>query len=292
MLLDFAGRLAAKLLDVMSGALPGLAAMAATCTVLALFSSQACNPGKVWWRNRDTLIDGSYWLTMTFVGPYIRTGLMVCFAASIMTFASADALNNYIDAGLGPIGAVSFWWQVAIYLVLADFLLYWIHRLFHGERMWSYHAIHHSAEQVDWTTTYRFHPVNLCLYTFLVDAIMLYLGVAPAVLIYLTPFQRMTGMFVHANLNWTFGPLRYVIATPVFHRWHHSPPDQGGNKNFAATFALWDTLFGTFYMPQGELPQVYGVDDPQFPRNFLRQLIYPFLPRAEAARERARGKLA
>ena len=83
----------------------------------------------------------------------------------------------------------------------------------------------------------------------------------------------MTALFVHANLNWTFGPLKYVIATPVFHRWHHGPPHLGGNKNFAPTFALWDYLFGTFYMPEGELPKEYGVDDPHMPQGFLRSCL-------------------
>jgi sterol desaturase/sphingolipid hydroxylase (fatty acid hydroxylase superfamily) len=82
---------------------------------------------------------------------------------------------------------------------------------------------------------------------------------------------------VHANLNWTLGPLKYVIATPVFHRWHHGPPNEGGEKNFAPTFSFWDVMFGTFYMPEGKLPQTYGVDDARFPQGFVGQLVYPFL---------------
>ncbi len=29
-------------------------------------------------------------------------------------------------------------------------------------------------------------------------------------------------LFVHANVRFTFGPLRYVVATPEFHHWHHA----------------------------------------------------------------------
>jgi sterol desaturase/sphingolipid hydroxylase (fatty acid hydroxylase superfamily) len=56
-------------------------------------------------------------------------------------------------------------------------------------------------------------------------------------------------------------------------------PDEGGNSNFASTFAMWDLLFGTFYMPAGRLPANYGVDDPKFPVGFLKQLAYPFVGR-------------
>jgi sterol desaturase/sphingolipid hydroxylase (fatty acid hydroxylase superfamily) len=69
----------------------------------------------------------------------------------------------------------------------------------------------------------------------------------------------------------------------VFHRWHHTMPDEGGNSNFAPTFAFWDVLFGTFYMPPGRLPARYGVDDPQFPAGFLKQLAYPFIRRRDPA---------
>jgi sterol desaturase/sphingolipid hydroxylase (fatty acid hydroxylase superfamily) len=52
--------------------------------------------------------------------------------------------------------------------------------------------------------------------------------------------------------------------------------DRGGNKNFASTFPVLDLLFGTFYMPKNELPDVYGVDDREFPPSFGAQMVYPF----------------
>jgi sterol desaturase/sphingolipid hydroxylase (fatty acid hydroxylase superfamily) len=275
--------LTVKLLDVLSSLVPGALLMAVVCTALCLFSSQACDPEKVWWKNRGLLVDVCYWLTVQCLAPYIRTGLLIAFATLAMAFLSADELDSYISNGRGPLGSFSFWPQVALYLVLSDLLLYWIHRIFHGARLWNYHAIHHSAEDVDWTTAYRFHPVNLCLGPFMVDVIMLYLGVAPTVLLYMVSPLTIVSLFVHANLNWSFGPLKYVVATPVFHRWHHTLPDEGGNRNFAPTFAIWDVMFGTFYMPDGRLPQRFGVDDPAFPRGFLRQLIFPFTAKSPGA---------
>jgi hypothetical protein len=82
---------------------------------------------------------------------------------------------------------------------------------------------------------------------------------------------------VHANLNWTFGPLRYLLASPVFHRWHHTLEGEGLNKNFAPTFPFLDLIFGTFYMPPGKLPEQFGNGEPDFPEGFLGQLIYPLM---------------
>jgi sterol desaturase/sphingolipid hydroxylase (fatty acid hydroxylase superfamily) len=110
-----------------------------------------------------------------------------------------------------------------------------------------------------------------------VDVALLLAGISPEVMLLLGPFNIFHSAFVHANLNWTLGPLRYVVATPVFHRWHHTSMEEGGNTNFAGTFPLWDVLFGTFRMPRDRLPEQYGVDDqPSFPREIMGQLAYPF----------------
>jgi sterol desaturase/sphingolipid hydroxylase (fatty acid hydroxylase superfamily) len=136
---------------------------------------------------------------------------------------------------------------------------------------------------VDWTTAYRFHPVNLWLGSFLVTALMLFLGISPTVLLFLVAFDTTTAAFVHANLNWTLGPLKYIVATPVFHRWHHTPLDQGGNSNFGSLLSVWDVLFGTFYMPAHALPGHYGIDDANFPAGFIGQTVHPFRDLVESA---------
>ena len=94
------------------------------------------------------------------------------------------------------------------------------------------------------------------------------------------------GGLVHANLNWTFGPFRYVLASPVFHRWHHSNDPAVRDKNFAPTFPVLDVLFGTFHMPPGRLPSGYGAEG--VPDSFLRQMAYPFRAIAEDMARRGR----
>ena len=87
-------------------------------------------------------------------------------------------------------------------------------------------------------------------------------GISPNIMLWVGPFTTFHSAFVHANLNWTLGPFKYVLATPVFHRWHHTALEEGGNTNFAGTFPIWDILFGTFRMPESRLPDDYGKDEP------------------------------
>jgi sterol desaturase/sphingolipid hydroxylase (fatty acid hydroxylase superfamily) len=110
----------------------------------------------------------------------------------------------------------------------------------------------------------------------MVDVILLTAGISPNIMLWVGPFTTFHSAFVHANLNWTLGPFKYVLATPVFHRWHHTSLEEGGNTNFAGTFPVWDILFGTFRMPKGELPKVYGIDEEAFPSEIAGQLVYPF----------------
>ena len=160
-------------------------------------------------------------------------------------------------------------------------MLYWLHRMFHRGGFWKYHAIHHSSEHLEWISAARFHPVNLFIGTIMVDVILLMAGISPNVMLWVGPFTTFHSAFVHANLNWTLGPFKYVLATPVFHRWHHTSLEEGGNTNFAGTFPIWDILFGTFRMPENELPAGYGVDDQEVPsrdRRTARLSISPIAP--------------
>jgi sterol desaturase/sphingolipid hydroxylase (fatty acid hydroxylase superfamily) len=286
MLAELVWQVAAKIGATIWGFLPSTIAFAILFTVLSLFSSAACNPGRTWWRNPGLLTDICYLTIIPFMAPYLRMSLMIAGAALLSGVMTAQDIADYFEHGRGPLAGLPFWGQVAVYVVASDFLLYWAHRAFHGATFWRFHAIHHSAEQVDWTTAYRFHPVNLWLGPFLVTAILLYLGVSPAVLLFLVAFDTTTAAFVHANLNWTLGPLKYLVATPVFHRWHHTPLEQGGNSNFGSLFAVWDVLFGTFHMPENKLPARYGIDDPGYPQGFFGQLVHPFQDLAGTAAAR------
>jgi sterol desaturase/sphingolipid hydroxylase (fatty acid hydroxylase superfamily) len=252
---------------------PATLALALIFTVLNHF--WACNPGPPWWRKRELATDIIYWFFIPTIARLVRIGSLVIGAALLFNVHEADDLVALFDNGFGPLGQLPLWLQAILFLVLSDFALYWLHRTFHGSTLWRYHAIHHSSEDLEWISAARFHPVNILLGTVAVDVALLLAGISPNVMLWIGPFTIFHSAFVHANLNWTLGPFKYVIATPVFHRWHHTGLEEGGNTNFAGTFPIWDILFGTFYMPKDVLPQNYGADDPTMPAGFTAQLVHP-----------------
>lgn len=235
----------------------------------------ACNPGRHWWNKRQIVTDVIYWFLIPLMARFVRIGLLVLGAALIFDIHGDKQLIAFYDNGFGPLSQMPLWLQAVTFVFVSDFLLYWIHRGFHGAKLWKYHAIHHSSEDLHWISAARFHPVNVFLGSVLVDVALLLAGISPNVMLWVGPFTTATSALVHANLNWTFGPFKYVFASPVFHRWHHTSLERGGNKNFAGTFPFIDWLFGTFYMPEGELPDDYGVGEPDFPEGFGAQMLYP-----------------
>lgn len=91
---------------------------------------------------------------------------------------------------------------------------------------------------------------------------VLLLGFAPIVTLSAGPVLTFYAIFIQANVNWEFGSLRYVIATPVFHRWHHSREREAWDKDSAGLLPLWDMLFGTFYMPRDRYAENFGICEP------------------------------
>jgi sterol desaturase/sphingolipid hydroxylase (fatty acid hydroxylase superfamily) len=242
----------------------------------ALTHFWACNDAVPWWKKRDLVTDVVYWFFVPVFARVIRIGLLVLGAGVIFNIHEADELIAFYDNGHGPLSQLPLWVQGLLFLVLSDFMLYWLHRMFHGGEFWKYHVVHHSSEELDWISAARFHPVNLILGTISVDVILLMAGISPNVMLWVGPFTTFHSAFVHANLNWTLGPFKYVLATPIFHRWHHTALEAGGNTNFAGTFPIWDILFGTFRMPENELPDHYGKDEAAMPSEIVGQLAYPF----------------
>jgi len=254
---------------------PYLAGAAVVFAVLSRISP--CNAGRPWWRKRGLVTDLAYWVFIPVLARYARIGFTVLFTVTLLGITGAEAIANFYAHGHGPLGALPLWLQIALYLLVSDFLLYWIHRAFHGGALWRFHAVHHSSQDLEWISAARFHPINIIFGTTLVDVLMLVAGIKPDVFFFLIPFTTLNSVFVHANLDWTLGPFKYLLVSPVFHRWHHTLPDASGNRNFASTFAFFDLLFGTFTLPEGRLPERYGIVEKDMPDSLGMQVLYPLM---------------
>jgi sterol desaturase/sphingolipid hydroxylase (fatty acid hydroxylase superfamily) len=244
-----------------------------TLTFGVLAHLMPCNPGMYWWKDaRAAVTDFLYWLVMPIL---LRNCYTVMLVIGVVVFYEGR------QPMFLPVRHLALGVQCVLVFVLQDVMLYGLHRSFHSRLGWRFHSVHHSPTVLDWMSTSRWHPVNFLLEFSLVDTIAILLGFAPATLVILTPLNTIYSAMVHANLNWTFGPFKYLFASPVFHRWHHTGGEEGRDKNFAPTLPLLDVIFGTFYMPAGKLPTEFG--DPDFPTALWRQLVHPLTGKVPAS---------
>jgi sterol desaturase/sphingolipid hydroxylase (fatty acid hydroxylase superfamily) len=184
---------------------------------------------------------------------------------------------NTVLGGYGPISHIPIWQQGLILIVIGDFLGYWTHRLNHRiPFLWNFHAVHHSAEIIDWLTAVRIHPLNDMFSKGIKIIIVMLMGFSPIAADLYVPILSSYVAFIHANVPWHYGPCGYLIASPAFHRWHHEMDKKAWGKNYAGLFPIFDLMFGTFFLPRNEQPKEFGIYGETITDNFIGQMLYPF----------------
>lgn len=160
-----------------------------------------------------------------------------------------DGIANFnlddLWPGVTSIPLVSF----VLYLVVLDFVNYWVHRGQHRFRWWwALHSLHHSQRQMSLWTDDRNHLLDDLLRDAIFALIAVLIGVQPGQFVLLLIAARSIETLQHANLRLSFGRWgERLLVSPRFHRRHHAIGDghEGEYRgcNFAVLLPIWDVLF-------------------------------------------------
>jgi sterol desaturase/sphingolipid hydroxylase (fatty acid hydroxylase superfamily) len=253
------------------------------CAWLLLLSAIFIPLERLWAVQPQKVFRRAVWIDL---GYYFLNSLLLSTLLILPMAAVAWSMHAVVPAPLlGLASGLPFGQRVVLSLVVGEFGYYWVHRAMHQVPvLWNFHAVHHSAEQIDWLVSTRAHPVDLVLGR-LSGFIPIYvLGLVQPIQNVMDPVTLAVvlvgttwGFFIHANLRWRFGPFEWLVSTPAFHHWHHTN-DEYANRNFSTMLPWVDWIFGTFHMPRGQWPPSYGIDD-KLPDTIGDQLLYPLLPR-------------
>lgn len=165
------------------------------------------------------------------------------------------------------------------YLVVIDFVLYWVHRAQHAFGWWwALHALHHSQREMTFWTDDRNHLLDMVITDLVLAVAALLVGVAPGQFVAIVAVTRAVESLSHANVRLAFGRVgERLLVSPRFHRVHHAIGlgHEGARLgcNFAVLFPVWDHLFGTAnpvreYPATGIRDQLHGRD---YGEGFWRQ---------------------
>ncbi len=154
------------------------------------------------------------------------------------------------------------------YVIVLDFVGYWIHRGQHRIHLWwQLHALHHANRSMSLWSDNRNHLLDDCLLEVIMAIVAWFIGVEPAQFVLLTIMSRGLQSLQHANVRLPYGWLgERLIVSPTFHRVHHSVDSGYEGKamgcNFGVLLPWWDSLFGTAKWHDHALPfEPTGVRD-------------------------------
>jgi sterol desaturase/sphingolipid hydroxylase (fatty acid hydroxylase superfamily) len=198
------------------------------------------------------------------------------------TYMLAPGLSAWAGIHASPISVrhLPIWGQFLVFEGSWTFLGYWVHRLEHTwAPLWRLHSIHESTQELDWLSAFRLHPLEPVLFQVLTIVPLWFFGMSVPAAVAYKIYSYVFAHVQHSNIVFPIGPLKYILPTPAFHRWHHARVYNAEGKairsfrNFSE-YPIWDILFGTFELPD-ERPTVYG-NAPYVPMDYLAQLAYPF----------------
>lgn len=197
-------------------------------------------------------------------------------------FFSVDPLADSLFGALRVAGVSTFqldgiwpgitdipWVSLLLYLVVFDFVDYWMHRgQHHFEWWWRLHSLHHAQQQMTMWSDNRNHLLDDLLRDAILVVVAQLIGVAPGQFIAIVAITQLSESFQHANVRLWFGRWgERLWVSPRFHRLHHSigighetvkpaaaafagaksdgPRVVLGGHNFGVLLPWWDMLMRT-----------------------------------------------
>jgi sterol desaturase/sphingolipid hydroxylase (fatty acid hydroxylase superfamily) len=234
-------------------------------------------PGDVY-RHPSARLDFVYAVLNTL----LRSVLLVPFIALTGIIATGTMAGLEQLCGTRQGGAAEAAWPVHlaysfVVILAVDFGMWLAHWLQHEiPFLWHFHKVHHSAEVLVPATAFRFHPLDdmgtaalVGVFGGLADGTFRYLIFPDAALVtiaginvFLFAFYLAFYHLRHSHVWLSYGAiLSRIFVSPAQHQIHHSKARPHWNKNYGFTFALWDWLFGSLYVPRTRETIEFGIGD-------------------------------
>jgi sterol desaturase/sphingolipid hydroxylase (fatty acid hydroxylase superfamily) len=234
------------------------------------------------WRKEQKFFRKDFWLD----GFYMFFNF---FLFSIAISGIYDLLEHlFYSVGLNPksfafVNILDFPLaiQLLVFFVILDFVQWVTHILLHKiPLLWQFHKIHHSVKEMGFAAHLRYHWMENILYKPLKTFGVMLLGGFEPEQAYIVHFIAVAiGHLNHANIKFSWGPLKYLLNNPIMHLHHHAyalPKGKFG-VNFGISLSLWDYLFNTHHVPDSDGSIKIGFPgDEKLPNSFLKQLLYGF----------------
>ncbi|UOF00944.1 sterol desaturase family protein [Bdellovibrio reynosensis] len=244
---------------------------------------------RYWW-NRSTKQDYLIYLINAGLKSLLLVPLFE-FSFQISQFVirllaplnNGDVMNTPTSSGLILLFTLGvFAWD--------DFLRFFHHWLMHKfPFLWEFHKFHHSARVLTPVTLYRTHPVESAM-AILRNSLSLGVSIGLFIFIFGSSFSVWTLLGIngfgfifnlvganlrHSHIPLSFGPLEWLLISPIQHQVHHSKNQEHYDKNFGVSLAVWDALFGTLVFSKSVGKLKFGINE-RYRSALWRHYLEPF----------------
>ncbi|SED94603.1 Sterol desaturase/sphingolipid hydroxylase, fatty acid hydroxylase superfamily [Tenacibaculum sp. MAR_2010_89] len=239
------------------------------------------------WRKKQPIFRKDFWLDIFYMFfNFFILNLIVLIALSN---TSEQLLNDFLSIfnlsvssfQLFEINSLHYILRLFIFFIIIDFIQWFTHTLLHKyEFLWNFHKVHHSVKEMGFAAHLRYHWMEPVVYNSMKYIPLAIMGGFTAKDVAIIHFFNITiGHLNHANINWDYGFLKYILNNPKMHIWHHAkelPKERKKGVNFGITLSIWDYLFKTNYIPHNGRDIEIGFEgDDTFPKDFISQELYP-----------------
>lgn len=236
------------------------------------------------WRKNQKAIRKDFWLDgfYMFFNFFIFSLVLFCGLSNVFVELFNDFLGLFGVTNLPMLHIQTWPWitQILLMFVLNDFIQWNTHRMLHRVPwLWEFHKVHHSVKEMGFAAHLRFHWMESVVYKTIqyIPLAMIGFGIDDFFVVHIVAIT--IGHLNHANLNWDYGPLKYILNNPKMHIWHHvkkMPKEHIYGMNYGLSLSIWDYLFRTAYVPEDgrDIELGFGGDE-DFPEDFLKQITHP-----------------
>lgn len=159
------------------------------------------------WRRDQPRFRKDFWLDFFYMFfNFFLFSLIIYNAASEVI---VNFFNQVIRSATGfdlqasnPLQQWSMWAILLTGFVVRDFVQWWVHRLLHrSSRLWEFHKVHHSVEQMGFAAHLRFHWMETVVYRTIEYIPLALLGIGLYDFFIIHIFTLAVGHYNHSNIT-------------------------------------------------------------------------------------------
>lgn len=230
---------------------------------------------------------GRNYFTLQNAGVNILGMVGLAFSRPLMALLVGGSLSFFFPSAKKILEEVSPFLVFFVYLLVDDYIHYWLHRISHTQMwLWQLHKVHHEPDTMDVTVSDRNPFIWWCMVpTAWLGAIVVWGGM-PEVVIVASMTKGIVSLLAHVNFRWDLVLFKNrftrpfiwlmsrVISVPDTHHYHHSV--EGGEKNYAVLFMFWDMMHRTAEFPEKKMNK-FGLYNPAEADPWYVQVFQPFV---------------